>query len=88
MQGVADGGGEMRSRGTRDPTDAAVAGRPPYQAVQGQAVQLLRFSGEGRAPHEHGSAAREGTCTHVFGAVKRLWGMLPMRPLIFGNRVL
>ena len=56
----------FRVRGTRAPTDAAVAGRPPYrglgalgkraQAIQGQAVQLLRVSGEGRAPHEHGTA--------------------------------
>ena len=86
MQGVGDDGGEMRARGTRAPTEA-VAGRPPYQAVQGQAVQLLRVSGEGRASHqssrnalrragEHGTVAREGLCPAVFGTVKEAWGRL------------
>ena len=68
-----------RVRGTRAPTDAAVAGRPPYrglgalgkraQALHGQAVQLLRVSGEVRTPHEHGTANADAH-PPLFGIVK------------------
>ena len=68
MQGVGDDGGEMRARGTRAPTEA-VAGRPPYQAVQGQAVQLLRVSGEGGASHQSSRNALRRTGEHGAPAV-------------------
>ena len=65
--GQADCGWHGRDR--RAPPVAAVAGRPPYQTLQGAAVQLFRVSGEGRPPDQHGVAAREDTRPPVFGTV-------------------
>ena len=50
-----------------DGADRLIGDKAPHETLQGAAVQLLRFSGEGRTPDEHGAAAGAGAA--VFGAV-------------------